>query len=81
MSSVTARDFNRNASAAKKAAGVETVFITDRGRPSHVLMSIEAYEELRGGGSLYDALSMAGGDDIDFETPRADLTARVPDLA
>ena len=47
------------------------VFITDRGRPAHVLLSIGDYRRLAGGRrSLLDALSMPGLADIDFEAPR-----------
>lgn len=80
MTSVTSREFNQNASAAKRAADTDVVFITDRGRPSHVLMSIESYDRLRGRGSLYDTLAMTDADDIDFEPPRLAFESRVPDL-
>jgi PHD/YefM family antitoxin component YafN of YafNO toxin-antitoxin module len=39
---MSAREFNQNAGGAKKAAREGPVFITDRGRPSHVLSSFEA---------------------------------------
>jgi len=42
----TSREFNRDASRVKKAADGGTVVITDRGRPAHVMMTIEAYEQL-----------------------------------
>lgn len=80
MTSVTSREFNQNTSAAKRAADSGVVFITDRGRPSHVLMSIEMYDRLRGRGSLYDALAMPNADDVDFEAPRARFNSRIPDL-
>lgn len=81
MITVTSREFNQNVSGAKKAADQDVVFITDRGKPSHVLMSIEEYERLRGGGTLYDALAMPDADAIDFEPPRANIVAHVPDLS
>ena len=80
MTSVSSREFNQNTSAAKRAAESEVVFITDRGRPSHVLMSVEMYDRLRGRGSLYDALAMPDADEVEFEVPRARFDARVPDL-
>ncbi|MEI4271712.1 type II toxin-antitoxin system Phd/YefM family antitoxin [Klenkia sp. LSe6-5] len=46
MAIITAREFNQDVSAAKRAAGRAPVVITDRGRPSHVLLSIETYEQL-----------------------------------
>lgn len=80
MTTVTAREFNQNASAAKRAADNGIVFVTDRGVASHVLMSIAEYERLRGKKSLLDALTMHNGGDIDFEPETSTFTARVPDL-
>ena len=48
MKIVTARDFNQDISQAKRFAGSEPVFVTDRGRPTHVLLSIDAYRQLNG---------------------------------
>ena len=42
-------EFNRDIGAAKKAAANGPVFITDRGRPAHVLLSFEDYQRLAGG--------------------------------
>lgn len=41
MPTMTSREFNHDVSAAKRAASSEPVIITDRGRPSHVLLSID----------------------------------------
>lgn len=46
MKVVTSRELNQDVSRAKRAARFEPVFITDRGRPTHVLMSIETFREL-----------------------------------
>jgi prevent-host-death family protein len=46
----TSREFNQDASRIKRAAAEGIVFITDRGRPAHVLMTIDEYERLRGKG-------------------------------
>ncbi|MFM7237190.1 MAG: type II toxin-antitoxin system prevent-host-death family antitoxin, partial [Cyanobium sp.] len=40
---ITSRAFNQDAAGAKRAATRGPVFITDRGRPAHVLLSIEEY--------------------------------------
>ena len=48
MKIVTAREFNQDISKAKRFAGSEPVFVTDRGRPTHVLLSIAAYRQLSG---------------------------------
>ncbi len=48
MKIVTAREFNQDISRAKRFALDEPVFVTDRGRPTHVLLSIGAYRQLSG---------------------------------
>ena len=79
MSTVTARDFNRDVSAAKRSAAREPVFITDRGRPSHVLLSVEEYQRLVADRrSIVDWLS--ADDDVDLQAEPADLHLSVPDL-
>ena len=47
------------------------MIITDRGHPSHVLLTIDEYRRLTGTGrSLADALGMKDGADIEFEPGR-----------
>ena len=48
MKIVTAREFNQDISKSKRFAVTEPVFVTDRGRPTHVLLSIAAYRQLSG---------------------------------
>lgn len=43
----TARQYNQDASAVKRAAKDAPVIITEHGKPAHVLMSWEAYERLK----------------------------------
>ena len=47
--SYSAREFNRDTAGAKRAAEDGPVYVTDRGRPSHVLLSIAEYERLAAG--------------------------------
>jgi prevent-host-death family protein len=66
MTVLTSRDFNRDVSRAKRAARLAPVFVTDRGKPTHVLMSIEAYRRLAGQAeSIVDLLAVADAIDID----------------
>ena len=44
--SFSSREFKQDAGGAKRAAAKGPVIITDRGRPSHVLLSFEAYQKL-----------------------------------
>jgi len=59
MKVISSREFNQDVSAAKRLARAEPVFVTDRGRPTHVLMSIAAFRELSGQReSIVDLLAM-----------------------
>jgi len=58
------------------------VFITDRGRPAHVLLSIEHYRRLAGQqASIVDLLSLPGSEDQDLPLPRQEELARAADLS
>ncbi|MFO1422755.1 MAG: type II toxin-antitoxin system prevent-host-death family antitoxin [Candidatus Competibacteraceae bacterium] len=71
MAVFSSREFNRDVTQAKKAASAGPVFITDRGRPAHVLLTIEAYQRLTGEGpSIVDLLAEPGAANIEFEPPR-----------
>ena len=62
---VSAREFNRDVSAAKRKADQGPVVITDRGEPSYVLLSFADYTGMRDRRSLVDVLQME--EDVDFE--------------
>ena len=81
IASVTSREFNQDTGGAKKAAEQGPVFITDRGRPAHVLLSIREYQRLTGGRrKIADLLAMPGIEDVELEVPpRRDLP-RIADL-
>eukprot|EP01031_Cornospumella_fuschlensis_P016842 gene16842-20589_t len=73
MKLLTSRDFNRDVSLAKRAAQVEPVVITDRGQPTHVLMSIAEYRRLTGEGeSILELLAMPEAVTIDAADAAAD---------
>lgn len=63
MKRVTSRDLNQDVSRAKRFALVEPVFITDRGRPTHVLISIDAWRQLSGERENMAQLLAAPADD------------------
>lgn len=67
---ISSREFNQDAGGAKKAAKRGPVFITDRGRPAHVLLSIEDYRKLVGKHPDIVKLLTMKGDPIAFEPPR-----------
>jgi prevent-host-death family protein len=73
ITSISSREFNQDTSRAKRATRRGPVFITDRGRPAHVLMTFEEFRALSGNRrnkSLAEALAMKGADKVDFEPPR-----------
>ena len=75
----SSRDFTRDVSAAKRAAAEGPVFITDRGRPAFALLEINDYYRIAGQNklSLLDLMDgISGGDDIDFDPPRLNLTVK-----
>ncbi|GAA2011407.1 type II toxin-antitoxin system Phd/YefM family antitoxin [Brevibacterium samyangense] len=79
MTTISAREFNRDVSAAKRAADEGPVIITDRGEPAYVLLSIEEYRQSgERGPSLVDRLSM--DDDIDIDFGPVEFSPRVPEL-
>ncbi|WP_419805048.1 type II toxin-antitoxin system Phd/YefM family antitoxin [Terriglobus sp.] len=81
ITTLSSREFNQDTSRAKKAARKGPVFITDRGRPAHVLLSIEEYQRISGKSrNIIDALSMPGLSEIEFEPPRSRELARAADF-
>ncbi len=70
ITTFTSSEFNQDIGGAKRAATAGPVFITDRGRPSHVLMTIEEYQRISGGeASIVDLLAMPDSADIPFDPP------------
>lgn len=81
ITTISSREFNQDAGGAKKAAEKGPVVITDRGRPAHVLLSFEDYQKLLGAGpTLFEALAMPGGEDIEFDAPNMLLIMQPTDF-
>ncbi len=82
VTTLSSRELDRDVSSAKKAAQNGPVIITDRGRPSHVLMTYEEFERLsRTRRSLASALSMPGLTEIEFAPTRSLVKGREVDLS
>lgn len=78
----TSREFNQDVSRAKRDAKAGPVFITDRGQPSHVLLSYGDYKRMtERRPNIVEALSMQGLSDIAFEPPKVGVTAKPADLS
>jgi prevent-host-death family protein len=71
ITTLSSREFNQDASRAKKAAERGPVIITDRGRPAHVLLTIEEYRKITDRrGNILDLLAMPGVAEIEFDPAR-----------
>ena len=81
ITTISSREFNQAGSEAKRAANKGPVFITDRGRPAHVLMSFEEYQRLtKQRRSIADALAMPELADVAFEPPKVSIDVRPADF-
>lgn len=82
ITTISSREFNQDTSGAKKAASKGPVFITDRGKPAHVLLTIEEYRRLTGEHmSLRKALEQEGAEaDFEFDPPRIEIVTCPADL-
>lgn len=82
ITTLSSREFNQDTGRAKKASSKGPVFITDRGRPSHVLLSMEEYQRICGASrNMVDALSMPGLSEIEFEPSRSRALVRPADFS
>ena len=82
ITTLSSRQFNQDASKAKKAAMAGPVFITDRGRPAHVLLTFEEYKKITGGRTkIADLLAMPGIDEIELDIPQLRDLAQPADFS
>lgn len=70
ITSITSREFNRDVSKAKRDASTGPVFILDRGRTAHVLLTIEDYLKItKKEKSIVELLAMPEVAAVDFDPP------------
>lgn len=82
ITTLSSRQFNQDASKAKKAAMTGPVIITDRGRPAHVLLTFDEYRKIIGGHTkIADLLAMPGIEDIELMIPQLRDLAQSADLS
>jgi PHD/YefM family antitoxin component YafN of YafNO toxin-antitoxin module len=73
ITTVSSREFNQDVSKSKRATLSGPVFITDRGRTAHVLLTIDDYHAITGNKqSIVDLLAMPEVAEIDFEADKLD---------
>ncbi|MBF0614466.1 MAG: type II toxin-antitoxin system Phd/YefM family antitoxin [Magnetococcales bacterium] len=81
ITTFSSRQFNQDASKAKKAAQSGPVFITDRGKPAHVLLTFDEYKKMTGDRTkIADLLAMPGMEDMELEIPPLRDMAQPADL-
>jgi prevent-host-death family protein len=83
LTTLSSRELNQNVARAKKAAQLGPVFITDRGKPAYVLLSIEEYQRLllKQRRNIADSLDMPDVADIEFEPQRLTIETRSADFS
>lgn len=82
ITTLSSREFQQNANQAQKATRSGPVFITNRGRPTQVLLSFEQYQQITGSKrSLLEALSMPGLSDIEVDFPKSRALPRPADFS
>ncbi len=70
ITTLSSRAFNQDVSKAKRAALTGPVFITDRGHPAHVLLSIDEYQKITDKQeSIVALLAMPDAADLEFDAP------------
>ncbi|UZD62236.1 type II toxin-antitoxin system prevent-host-death family antitoxin [Brevibacterium sp. JSBI002] len=81
MTTMSSREFNRDVSAAKRAARHGPVTITEHGRRTHVLLTADEYDQLSGRSDLVGDALVIHDDDSDLDLPhRSQPSLRVPEL-
>lgn len=71
VTTVSSRELDQNIRRAKRATKRGPVFITARGKPSHVLLSFEDYQQLVGEPNIVDLLAIPTSRDLVLELQRA----------
>ncbi len=81
ITTLSSRQFNQDASKAKRAAASGPVFITDRGKPAHVLLTYEEYQKITHARvNIADLLAMPELIDDDFDEVLAQVREDLRDF-
>ena len=81
ITTLSSRAFHQDASSARKAANRGPVFITDRGKPAHVLLSMADYQRLLGRqAKIIDLLAMPDAARVEFSPAKVEINHRPADL-
>ena len=81
MTTFSSREFNHDVSKAKRASSTGPVFITERGRLAHVLLTFEEYKKITDSHThIADLLAMPGSEETELSIPRFHDTPKPADL-
>lgn len=79
MIAISSREFNQDIGSAKRKSVLDPVMITDRGKPTHVLLSYTAYQNmLAAQPTVIDLLSLEH--EMDFEPSKVSITSKPVDF-
>ncbi len=79
ITTISSRELNHDVGKAKRAALSGPVFITDRGRTAHVLLTIEEYQKITDKKeSIVELLAMPEAAEVEFEVPRLSKVLHQP---
>ena len=82
ITTLSSREFKQGVREAKRATKNGPAFITNRGQPTHVLMTFEDYQRLtKQRRNIADALAMPGIADIEFAPPVITIETRPADFS
>lgn len=82
ITTLSSRELNQDVTRAKKATAKGPVFITNRGKPAHVLLSIEDYQKLTNQRrSIVDALAMRNAENVEFEPAPISFSIKPAELS
>lgn len=81
ITTIPSREFNQGVAQAKKAADKGPVFITDRGRPAYVLLTMEEQGLMKQRRSIADSLAMPGKENVELELQRLTIETRQADFS
>lgn len=71
ITTMTSREFNQDVSKAKRSALQGPVFITARGQPAHVLLTVDDYQRIsKKKAGVAELLAMPDADNVEFEPGR-----------
>ncbi|MCP1694840.1 prevent-host-death family protein [Citrobacter farmeri] len=82
VTTLSSRELNQDVTRAKRATCNGPVFITDRGKIAHVLLSIEDYQRLtKQRRSIADVLAMPEAADIYFKPSGVSIGSKPADFS